>query len=143
MPTSRLPGSLRVLLGASFVSSVGGGLTLPFLVIYLHQVRHIPLGIAGLLIGGVAVLALPVSPLAGALVDRVGAREVVLVTMVVQGLGIASLATVHSVGTASTGPVRLRARAGRRLADLERPPRGDGRRRQGQPPGVRRATSSC
>jgi MFS family permease len=100
MPTSRLPGSLRVLLGASFVSSVGGGLTLPFLVIYLHQVRHIPLGISGLLIGGVAVLALPVSPLAGALVDRVGAREVVVVTMVVQGLGIAALATVHDVETA-------------------------------------------
>ncbi|MGD0439683.1 MAG: MFS transporter [Acidimicrobiales bacterium] len=100
MPANRLPGSLRVLLGASFVSSVGGGLTLPFLVIYLHQVRHIPLGVSGLLIGAVAVLALPVSPVAGALVDRLGAREVVIVTMVVQGLGIAALATVHSVESA-------------------------------------------
>ncbi|MGO9151211.1 MAG: MFS transporter [Acidimicrobiales bacterium] len=100
MPASRLPGTLRVLLAASFVSAIGSGLTLPFLVIYLHQVRHIPLGISGLLIGGVAVLALPVSPLAGALVDRVGAREVVLVAMIVQGLGIAALATVHGVLTA-------------------------------------------
>ena len=100
MPASRLPGTLRVLLAASFVSSIGSGLTLPFLVIYLHQVRHIPLGISGLLIGGVAVLALPVSPLAGALVDRVGAREVVLVAMIVEGLGIAALATVHGVLTA-------------------------------------------
>jgi hypothetical protein len=47
---------LRVLLTASFVSSIGGGLTLPFLVIYLHQLRHIPLAISGLVIGGVAVL---------------------------------------------------------------------------------------
>ncbi len=100
MPASRLPGTFRVLLAASFVSSIGSGLTMPFLVIYMHQVRHIPLGISGLLIGGVAVLALPVSPLAGALVDRVGAREVVLVANVVQGLGIAGLATVHSVLTA-------------------------------------------
>jgi MFS family permease len=91
---------LRVLLGASFVSSIGGGLTLPFLVIYLHQVRHIPLGICGLLIGGVAVLGLPVSPSAGALVDRFGARIVLLVALVVEGLGIASLAAVHSVLTA-------------------------------------------
>jgi MFS family permease len=91
---------LRVLLAASFVSSIGSGLTIPFLVIYLHQVRHIPLGISGLLIGVVAVLALPVSPLAGALVDRVGAREVVLVAMLVQGIGIAALASVHSVLTA-------------------------------------------
>jgi MFS family permease len=86
---------LRVLLAASFVSSIGGGLTLPFLVIYLHQVRHIPLGISGLLIGGVAILALPVGPYAGALVDRFGARAVLLVALCVEGLGIASLATIH------------------------------------------------
>jgi len=100
MSAGRLPGTFRVLLAASFVSSIGSGLTLPFLVIYLHQVRHIPLGISGVLIGGVAVLALPVSPVAGALVDHVGARQVVLVTMVVQGLGTAGLATVHSTLTA-------------------------------------------
>jgi MFS family permease len=100
MPESRLPGTLRVLLAASFVSSIGGGLTLPFLVIYLHEVRHIPLGISGLLIGGVAVLALPVGPSAGALVDRLGARAVLLVALILEGLGIASLATVHSSLTA-------------------------------------------
>jgi MFS family permease len=37
---------------------------------------------------------------AGALVDRVGARAVVLVTMIVQGLGVAGVATVHSTLTA-------------------------------------------
>jgi MFS family permease len=100
MPPSRLPGTLRVLLAASFVSSIGGGLTLPFLVIYLHQVRHIPLGISGLLIGGVAALALPLAPWAGALVDRFGARIVLLVALVVEGLGIASLVTVHNSLTA-------------------------------------------
>jgi len=91
---------LRVLLAASFVSSIGGGLTLPFLVIYLHEVRHIPLGISGLLIGGVAILALPVGPSAGALVDHLGARAVLLVALILEGLGIASLATVHSSLTA-------------------------------------------
>lgn len=96
MPQARLPGTLRVLLAASFVSAIGGGLTLPFLVIYLHQVRHISLGISGLLIGCVAVLALPIGPLAGALVDRFGARAVLLVALCVEGLGIASLATIHN-----------------------------------------------
>jgi len=91
---------LRVLLAASFVSSIGSGLTLPFLIIYLHQVRHIPLGVSGLLIGGVAVLALPITPWAGALVDRVGARGVLLVALVLEGLGIASLATVRGTLTA-------------------------------------------
>jgi MFS family permease len=97
VPPIRLPGTLRVLLAASFVSSIGGGLTLPFLVIYLHQVRHIPLGIAGLLIGGVAVLALPVAPSAGALVDRFGPRVVLLVALFVESLGTVSLVTVHSI----------------------------------------------
>jgi MFS family permease len=82
------------------VSAIGGGLTLPFLVIYLHQVRHIPLGISGLLIGGVAVLALPIGPWAGALVDQFGARIVLLVALLVEGAGIASLATIHSSLTA-------------------------------------------
>ncbi len=103
MPALRLPGTLRVLLGASFVSAIGSGLTLPFLVIYLHQVRHIPLGIAGLLIGGMAVLALPVAPYAGTLVDRFGARIVLLVSILVEGIGIASLASVHD--TLSAVPV--------------------------------------
>jgi MFS family permease len=97
---SRLPSSLRVLLAASFVSAIGGGLTLPFLVIYLHQVRHIPLGISGVLIGGMAVLALPVGPWAGSLVDRFGARIVLLVALSVEGLGIVALATIHSSLTA-------------------------------------------
>lgn len=96
MPEHRLPGTLRVLLAASFVSSLGSGLTLPFLVIYLHEVRHIPIGLAGLLIGGVSVLALPVTPWAGALVDRFGARHVVIAAVALQAVGNSSLATVHS-----------------------------------------------
>jgi MFS family permease len=88
------------LLAASFVSSIGSGLTIPFLIIYLHQVRHFPLGISGLLIGGVAVVALPVGPSAGALADRLGARTVLLVALSLEGLGIASLATVHNYPTA-------------------------------------------
>ena len=102
MPATRLPGTLRVLLAASFVSAIGSGLTLPFLVIYLHQVRRIPLGISGLLIGGVAVLALPVTPWAGALVDRFGARSVLLVALILEGLGVGALASVH--GTLSALP---------------------------------------
>ncbi|MGA8296513.1 MAG: hypothetical protein WB770_05675 [Acidimicrobiales bacterium] len=48
----RIPRHLRALLAANFVSVLGSGLTMPFLLIYLHQVRGISLGIAGLLIGG-------------------------------------------------------------------------------------------
>jgi MFS family permease len=91
---------MRALLAAIFVSAVGTGLTLPFLVIYLHQVRHISLAATGLLIGGMSVLALPIAPVSGALVDRYGPRIVMMTAMSIEGAGIASLALVRDVASA-------------------------------------------
>lgn len=95
-----VPGPLRIFLAASFVSNVGSGLTLPFLLIYLHDVRHLGLGIAGLLIATTAVLALPVAPAAGAAVDKLGPRLVCLGALFLQAIGTASLVRVHSVSSA-------------------------------------------
>jgi MFS family permease len=77
----RIPSSLRVLLGANLVSSVGSGLSMPFLLIYLHDVRHIPLGATGLLIGASAVVGIPAGPVSGTLVDRLGARFVCVISL--------------------------------------------------------------
>jgi MFS family permease len=92
----RIPGSLRVLLGANLISSLGSGLTLPFLLIYLHDVRHIPLGLTGVLIGTTALVGIPAGPLAGALLDRIGARIVTVTTLVVAAIGTLGLVTVRS-----------------------------------------------
>jgi MFS family permease len=96
----RLPVVGRVLLSASFVSNVGSGLTLPFLLIYLHQVRHIGLGACGLLIGGLAVIGLPVAAATGVLVDRLGPRTIAMVALGLSALGTASLVFVHSTASA-------------------------------------------
>lgn len=92
----RLPTSLRVLLGANLVSSLGSGLTLPFLLIYLHDVRHIPLGLTGVLIGATAVVGIPAGPAAGALLDRLGARVITVTTLLIAAVGTAGLVIVHS-----------------------------------------------
>lgn len=96
----RIPTTLRVLLGANLVSSVGSGLTLPFLLIYLHDVRHIPLGLTGVLIGATALVGVPAGPVAGALVDRVGARSITVTTLSIAAAGTASLVVVHSAVSA-------------------------------------------
>lgn len=92
----RIPRNVRILLGANLVSSVGSGLTLPFLLIYLHDVRHIPLGVTGLLIGASAVVGIPAGPLSGALVDRLGARVMSVATLAVTAAGTAALLVVRS-----------------------------------------------
>ncbi|MGC9961708.1 MAG: MFS transporter [Acidimicrobiales bacterium] len=102
----RLPTIVRVLLGASFVSDVGSGLTLPFLLIYLHQVRHVSLEVTGLLIGLLAVVGLPVGAATGALVDRLGVRTIAVLALGLNALGAASLVLAHSTASA-VGPMLL------------------------------------
>ena len=97
----RLPTIVRVLLSASFVSDVGSGLTLPFLLIYLHQVRHMSLEVTGLLIGLLAVIGLPVGAATGALVDRLGVRAIAVLALGLNALGTSSLVFVHSTASAA------------------------------------------
>ena len=47
---------------------------LPFEIIYLHNGRGFSLGVAGLVVGTITGVAMVVSPAAGQLIDRYGAR---------------------------------------------------------------------
>jgi MFS family permease len=94
--TDRIPRHIRILLAANFVSVLGSGLTLPFLLIYLHEVRHISLGITGLLIGGTAVVSIPVGPATGVLVDKFGPRVVCGTALFFDAFGALGLILVRS-----------------------------------------------
>jgi MFS family permease len=99
MLRSALPAShdaRRILLG-TFFSAIGRGLTLPFLLIYLTKVRGLEAGTVGLLVGWMGVVALALAPYGGTLVDRLGARRVVLPLFAVEVVGSVSLAFVDSV----------------------------------------------
>jgi MFS family permease len=82
----------RWLLSTVAVQTLGRGLTLPFTVIYLHEVRGFSLDLAGTLMALIAVVALVVTGPGGALTDRLGARRVLLVATTCQMVGCAVLA---------------------------------------------------
>src|SRR5436190_9682099 len=60
---------------ANCLSNAGSGLMLPFLIVYLHTVRGIELGQAGLVLSLIGVAGIATTPLAGTLTDRIGARR--------------------------------------------------------------------
>jgi MFS family permease len=78
-------------------SSLGGGLVMSLLVVYLHQVRDIPLRVAGLVLTFQAILGLLVAPLVGWIVDRIGPKPVLLTACVLEAVGTVALGFVESV----------------------------------------------
>ena len=89
---SRLSREGRWLLSTVAVQTLGRGLTLPFTVIYLHEVRGFSLDLAGALMSFIAVVALAVTGPGGAITDRVGARKVLLLATTSQLVGCVLLA---------------------------------------------------
>jgi MFS family permease len=85
----------RMLVGIG-VSSLGGGLIMSLLAVYLHQVRGLPLQLAGLVLTFQAVLGLAVSPVVGLLVDRIGPRPVLLTALGVEAVGTVALGFVQT-----------------------------------------------
>ena len=88
-----LPAEGRWLLSTVAIQTLGRGLTLPFTVIYLHEVRG-DRGSAspGLLMSLIAVFALVVTGPAGSLTDRLGARVMLLLATTSQAVGCVILA---------------------------------------------------
>ncbi|HEX2773827.1 MAG TPA: MFS transporter [Micromonosporaceae bacterium] len=93
------PEARRILVG-TLLSAIGRGLTLPFLFIYLTDVRGLTDARAGLVIGWFGAVTLVLSPVGGTLIDRFGARRVVLPAFFIEAIGTASLALVDSTASA-------------------------------------------
>jgi MFS family permease len=83
-----------------FINMLGYGAVLPFEIIYLHDGRGFPLRTAGLVIGVVTGVAVVAAPLAGTLIDRIGARAVAAGAGAALAAGYAGLALTHSPGPA-------------------------------------------
>ncbi len=87
-----LPGGAWTLLAADVISAVGSGMTLPFLLVYLHDVRGLGLGAAGLAVSAVAFAGFAGNPIGGSLADRVGGRATMLTGLAFCVAGSTSLA---------------------------------------------------
>lgn len=73
-----LPTEGRWLLSTVAIQVLGRGLTLPFTIIYLHEVRGFDLGLSGALMSLIAISGFAVTGPAGSLTDRYGARAILL-----------------------------------------------------------------
>ena len=87
-----LPRDGRLLLSTVAIETLGTGLVLPFGFIYLHEVRGFTIETAGSLLAVPAIVGMAVVGPAGALIDRVGARRIILAGMTAQMLGNVLLA---------------------------------------------------
>lgn len=81
------PAGRRRLFVAVLVDTVGAGAFFPLAFLYLSENTDIPLGQLGLTITVASLVGLPVTPLIGQLVDRVGARSVLVAQTVVAAIG--------------------------------------------------------
>jgi MFS family permease len=91
----QLPQAVYTLQGGGLLNAFGNGIVLPFTFIYLHNVRGISLGTAGLVLGTNAAVSLIVGPVTGSLVDRFGGRRMLNVALVFLAAGYGGLALVH------------------------------------------------
>lgn len=92
-----VPSSARRLLIGQAFSSLGDGILMPLLFIYLYRVRDLSLPMASLVVGIASLTSFLLTLPAGALIDRFGARRALRVAAVVQALAVALLAGVGSL----------------------------------------------
>lgn len=99
--THRLSRATHLMIAGNAVSALGMGLVLPLTLIYLHQVRGISLPLVGALLTMSAMVGLVAVPAAGVLLDRVGARLVLVAVLTGEAVAEAALAWAHNVPTAA------------------------------------------
>ncbi len=77
------------------MNAFGNGMVLPFMFIYLHNVRGIELGVAGLVVGTHAVVSIASGPVFGSQIDRFGGKRMLALALAVLTVGYAAYPLVH------------------------------------------------
>lgn len=90
------PALTRRLLFGNFLSSLGSGLTLPLLIVYLNQIRGFSLITAALVISWMSIFGLVATGPVGWAIDRFGPKPVMITGLTIQTVATASWSFVHS-----------------------------------------------
>jgi len=91
----QLPRPVWLLEAGGVANSVGNGIAIPFLIIYLHEVRDFGLGTAGLVVATLFGAGLIAGPVCGRLVDRIGARSTLMSSLALMAAGYGGFPFVH------------------------------------------------
>lgn len=91
----QLPPPVWLLEAGGVANSLGNGIVLPFLIIYLHEVRHFGLGTSGAIVSTLGAVGLVATPLAGRLVDIVGARTTLMSSLGLLAIGYGGFPFIH------------------------------------------------
>lgn len=97
----------RWLLSTVAIQTLGRGLTLPFTIIYLHEVRGFDLGLSGALMGLIAISGFAATGPGGSLTDRYGARAILLGGLAAMMVGNVMLAFATTPAVAATALVLI------------------------------------
>ena len=84
-----LPRTVWLVQAGGVVNALGNGVVIPFVVIYLHNVRGISFAEAGLALSFAGVTALAAGLAAGPTVDRIGGRNTLLLGLLLQAAAFA------------------------------------------------------
>ena len=93
------PDVRRLFFGVAF-NALGGGLTLPLLVIYLNQVRGISISNSTLVLSWMAIVGLATTPVYGWLIDHIGPGPVLMFAVAGEALGTVLWCVVHTTFSA-------------------------------------------
>ncbi|KAA2265685.1 MFS transporter [Solihabitans fulvus] len=86
---TRFPGE-RSMLAGILIDSMGTGMYVPFTLLFLDRVTHLPLAAIGAVLTIAGLAGMASLPLSGWAIDRFGARRMLFVGYTVRGLGFAA-----------------------------------------------------
>ncbi|MER6434481.1 MFS transporter [Streptomyces sp900105245] len=87
----QLPRQAWVILGGELVNAIGSGATIPFMLVYLMDVCHLPASSAAALMIIRAFLGFTGAITAGPLIDRLGPKAVATASLIFAGIGSLAL----------------------------------------------------
>jgi MFS family permease len=105
-----LPREGKLLLSVVVFEFIGTGLVLPFHVVYLHEVRDIPLGHVGFLLGLPPLIGFLIVGPGGSAIDRFGARPILMGALLLSGAAFGVTWPGFQSLIATVVPVELRQR---------------------------------
>jgi MFS family permease len=90
-----LPRSVLTLQAGGLINSFGNGFVMPFLFIYLYNVRGIGYAVVGLILATHAVVSIVAGPIFGSQIDRFGGKTMLGLSLGILTVGYAGYTLVH------------------------------------------------